>query len=180
MNRRYEDIADEYFSWLSSIVCSDRRPRHLSYDRLLERLHNTTFRYILPRDENSAAWGLNLRYRFAIAHGYGEEGEIGGPCSVLEMMIALAIYCEESIMDNPAIGDRTGQWFWEMIVNLGLGSMTDLQFDSDYVDDVLDRFLDRRYAPNGQGGLFTIRHCQCDLREVEIWYQLCWYLDTIA
>ena len=37
----------------------------------------------------------------------------------------------------------------------------------------------REYAPDGRGGLFTIRNCEEDLRKVEIWYQLCWYLDTI-
>ena len=39
------------------------------------------------------------------------------------MMIALAIRCEEHIMDDPDAGDRTGQWFWSMLVSLGLGSM---------------------------------------------------------
>lgn len=43
------------------------------------------------------------------------------PCSVLEMIIALAIRLEEHIMDDPDIGNRTGQWFWDMIVSLGLG-----------------------------------------------------------
>lgn len=177
---RSRSIPNEYFGWLCELIGADDQPGHLTYDRLLARLHDTTFRYSIPRDRNCAAWGVNLRYRFAINHGYGEEGEIDGPCSVLEMMVALATRCEENIMDNPAYGDRTGQWFWDMIVNLGLGSMTDNHFDSEYVDDVLDRFLDRRYAPNGRGGLFTIRSCEFDLRKVEIWYQLCWYLDTIT
>ena len=101
------------------------------------------------------------------------------PCSVLEMMVALAIRCEESIMDNPVYGDRTGQWFWNMIVSLGLGSMTDEMYDRDYVDNIVDRFLDRDYSPDGRGGLFTIRNCEYDLRDVEITHQLYWYLDTI-
>jgi hypothetical protein len=95
------------------------------------------------------------------------------------MMIALAIRCED-FMDNPSIGDRMPQWFWGMITSLGLGSMTDDNFDRDYIDDVIDVFLDRNYAPNGKGGLFTIRNCKDDLRYVEIWYQLCWYLNSIA
>lgn len=178
MTRR--DIANEYFEWMCGLVDDPGRPRYISYEKLLRRLHETEFRYIMPRDENLAIWGMNLRYRFATTHGYGREGEIDGPCSVLEMMVDLAVRCEESIMNNPEIGDRTGQWFWEMIVNLGLGYMTDSRFDIDYVDDVLERFLDRRYEPDGRGGLFTIRNCGCDLRKVEIWYQFCWYLDTIT
>jgi hypothetical protein len=94
------------------------------------------------------------------------------------MMVALASECEET-MDDPNVGDRTGQWFWGMIVNLGLGSMADYNFDYDYVDGVIQRFLNREYEPNGRGGLFTIRNCTEDLRTVEIWSQLCWYLGTI-
>lgn len=105
---------------------------------------------------------------------------LDGPCSILEMMIALAIRCEETIMDDTSRGDRTSQWFWEMIVSLGLGSMSDDRFAPDIVDDILDRFLNREYEPNGKGGLFTIKNCEYDLRDVEIWYQLCWYLDSIT
>ena len=83
-------------------------------------------------------------------------------------------------MNNPQIGDRTGQWFWNMVVSLGLGDQMDNRYDKRYVEDTLRCFLDRRYKPNGQGGLFTIRNCDRDLRKVEIFHQLCWYLGTIA
>ena len=80
-------------------------------------------------------------------------------------------------MDNPTFGDRTGQWFWDMVRNLGLMNMTDDRFDEGHVRKVIDIFLDRKYEPDGQGGLFKIRHCRRDFREVEIWCQLNWYLD---
>jgi hypothetical protein len=95
------------------------------------------------------------------------------------MMVALAIRAEET-MDDPNVGDRTSQWFWHMITSLGLGPMTDNQFDRIQVIDILERFMDRHYAANGKGGLFYIRNHDRDLREVEIWYQLCWYLDSIT
>ena len=110
----------------------------------------------------------------------GEYINRNAPCSVLEMMVALAIRCEETIMDNPAYGDRTAQWFWGMIRTLGLYSMTDDRFDQEYVDMVIDRFLNRDYEPNGEGGLFKINNCKYDLRKIEIWYQLCWYLDRFV
>lgn len=175
------DILDEYFEWLFGLVSDNRPTKHISFRKLLVRLHDTIFTYSIPKDQNRAEDGMSLRYRFACAHPYIEDAELylDGPCSMLEMMIALAIRCEE-IMDNPDVGDRTGQWFWSMVVSLGLGAMTDKQFDRNLVDDILADFLRHNYEPNGRGGLFTIRRCNRDLRDVEIWVQLCWYLDSIC
>lgn len=175
-------ISIEYFEWLYGLVCGQVRSRSL-YRRLLTRLHETRFRYPLTRDKNRAEDGKDLRYRFANLQGYDVPStiaDLGGPCSVLEMMIALAIRCEECIMDDTAYGNRTTQWFWNMITNMGLGPMTDDMFDDTIVNSIIQRFLDRDYEPDGKGGLFRIRDCDVDLRDVEIWYQLCWYLDTIT
>jgi hypothetical protein len=129
-------------------------------------------------DANRAAKGMDLRWRFVLRTDNRDLYEyLDGPCSVLEMMIALAITCEENIMDDPRVGDRTGQWFWSMIYNLGLKHMTDDNFDEEYVAEVIDRFLNREYEPDGRGGLFRIKNCAYDLRHVEIFHQLCWYLD---
>ena len=57
--------------------------------------------------------------------------------------------------------------------------MSDDMFDKKYATYVINRFLNREYESNGKGGLFTINNCDEDLRNVEIWYQLCWYLDSI-
>lgn len=163
------------------IVCGENHPESLSYRKLLAVLHNTEFVYSIPKDENRAEDGLSLRYRFALLKGDGDLAEcLTGPCSIFEMMVALSIRCEENIMDDPSVGDRTAQWFWEMIANLGLNSMTDDRYDRRFVEDVISRFLDRDYEPDGKGGLFRVRNCRRDLRTVEIWYQLCWYLDSIT
>ena len=175
-----DNINAQYFNWLCNIIGSERCFGYVSFNKLLERLHDITFTYCLPRDGNRAENGVSLRYEFALAEGYPDVPEcLDGPCSVLEMMVALAIRCE-GIMDDPTVGDRTGQWFWRMVTNLGLGAMIDDKFDSDFVDDVILKFLNREYEPDGKGGLFRIRNCEFDLRDVEIWHQLCWYLDTIV
>lgn len=178
-------ISDEYFDWLVDLMCADRFPSYISYNRLFAHLHSTRFTYLIPMDENRASDGIDLRRRFALYQGYEDEAYdmvidmLSGPCSVLEMMIALAIRCEENIMDDPSIGDRTQQWFWVMITNLGLNSMTDDRFDPLYVRNAVDILLNREYEPDGRGGLFTIRDCRVDLRRVEIWHQLCKYLDSL-
>lgn len=179
------DINNEYFSWLYDCVCGDMYPSTVSFKKLLRHLHEKEFRYLISNDENIAEHGIGLRHRYAsdnLPMYIGDDilSIIDGPCSVLEMMVALAIDCEEHIMDDPEYGDRTRQWFWRMITNLGLGGVTDGRYDRYYVDDIVERFLDRDYEPDGQGGLFRIRGCDCDLRGVEIWHQLCWYLDSIT
>lgn len=179
------DLLNYYFEWLYRLVCKHSYSEATSYRKLLMHLHSTAFRYSIPKDEDRAGEGVNLRWRFICEHNFPGSpssllDELEGPCSVLEMMVALAIYCEEHIMDDPGVGDRTGQWFWGMVVNLGLGSMSDDRFDRQYVEDVITRFLDRNYDPDGKGGLFRIRNCKHDLRRVEIFYQLCWYLNSIS
>ena len=179
MQERYRE---EYFNWLSDLVCRHRYSQRISYEKLLSKLHGTVFRYSIPKDRNRAEDGKDMRLRFADDQSNIEDMEkyLTGPCSILEMMVALSVRCEENIMDDPNIGDRTAQWFWGMVGNLGLGTMNDARFDEAYVDRVLRTFLNREYDADGRGGLFTVRDCEYDMRNVEIWYQLCWYLDSIS
>ena len=177
----FDRLEREYFEWLLDTVCGNRFSKEISYRKLLTKLYNTEFTYSIPKDRHRANDGINLRYRYSFLADCPEIlNYLISPCNVLEMMIALAIRCEEDIMHDTAMGNRTGQWFWGMVISLGLGSMYDEQYDVDYVEQILDVFLNREYEPNGRGGLFTIRNCKKDLRDVEIWYQMCWYLDTFT
>lgn len=178
------ELNNSYFDWMYQLVCGDRRySRGRRYRKLLYHLHDIDFSYMLPMDGNRAEDGVNLRYRFGYENAYDEHAIASylddRPCSVLEMLVALAIRCEEHIMDDPDIGDRTGQWFWNMIRNLRLDSMDDVNYDEDRVETIVIRFLNREYGRNGEGGLFTVHNTTRDLRSVEIWYQMCWYLDDI-
>lgn len=163
-----------YFDWMCNIICDKKYLNWDSYHTLLDYLYNRDFYYIVDMDSNREAAGIDLRYRFA----YETNREYtmvasyldNKPCSILEMITALIIRCEEMI------GYQNGQWFCDMIHSLGLESMTDDNFDIAYVDEVIDRFLNRQYSRNGKGGLFTVTTHGQDLRQVEIWCQMCWYL----
>lgn len=178
-------IINEYFEWMVNIVCGKRFSGKMTYKKLLSCLHMIPFRCVMRSDENRAADGVDLRWRFAVETGRENQNTwirdcLEGPCSVLEMLVALSIRTEETIMDNPALGDRTGQWFWGMIATLGLGAMNDNEFDKRVVENTVNTFLDRQYDSDGAGGLFRIRGIDVDLTEVDIWTQLCWYLDSIS
>lgn len=181
MTRR--ELNNEYFAWMCQLVCTTGYSKHSPHRLLLRRLHEWDFTYTHPMDGNRAEDGVNLRYRFGYENSY-DNAMIAAyldnsDCSVLEMMVALAIKCEE-IMKDSEIGDRTGYWFWKMIESLDLGDMDDLRYDECYTDYVIERLLDREYGRDGKGGLFTIKNCDRDLRSVEIWYQALWYLQKIA
>lgn len=176
-------LENEYFEWVCELINADPYHPKCHYRKLLTCLHKTEFIFTLEMDGNRSADGIDLRYRFGYEHDH-ERSMIdtylsARACSVLEMMVALAMRCEEHIMDDPDEGDRTGQWFWGMIKNLGLDGMNDLLFNKRHVDNSLSIFLNRGFKRNGEGGLFTVNNCKEDLRNCEIWYQMCWYLDRI-
>lgn len=130
-------------------------------------------------DENRYRDGIDLRYRFGYERGvdhrlinlyFADE-----PCSMLEMMVALCLRCEEQIMSDEEEGNRTGEWFDHMMDSLGL---TEVVYEKEAYD-ILSRFINHEYEPDGKSGLFTIPNCEKDMRTAEIWYQAMWYLDEV-
>lgn len=177
------EVKQRYFQWICKAVCGRDSHKRLYYKQLLRRLHETPFHYTIGMDGNRAADGVNLRYRFgsekhydyAMIATYLDDRE----CSVLEMMAALAIRCEEHIMEDYDLGNRTSKWFWTMIESLGLMPMSDEQFDENYFSACMERFMNREFDRDGRGGLFTVPNCRRDMRTTEIWYQMAAYLEFI-
>lgn len=178
-----DELTEEYIDWMVRLVNPVTDTEFL-YKNLFYKLYSIPFTYVLPMDSNRASDAENLRYTFGYRCAVNKD-DIAvyldrRPGSVLEMMVALADRCEEQIMSDPEYGDRTYVWFWNMIDSLGLSAMRDdLYFDERKVEEIIDRFLSRNYEPDGRGGLFTIPNCTRDLRDSEIWTQLCWYLDYL-
>lgn len=142
----------------------------ISYNKLLYKLFNTKFIVVIPLDKH------RISDVFALRSEYGITTDI--PCSVLEILIALAIRGEEQIMYDRDVGNRIGQWFWEMIGNMGLGHMTDEHYDEDYCNDILRRFNYHDYTSDGLGCAFrSAKHP--DLRDEELWYQMNYHFDDI-
>lgn len=171
-------ISEGYFHWLCDLIAVDNIA---NYSNLLNTLYKTDFNYIMERDANRYEDGIELRYRFGYENDISEHiiaSELDySQCSILEMMVALAIKCE-GIADNPEFGNRTPIWFWGMIENLGLLPYSDDRYDALAVTNIINRFLNRNYEKNGKGGLFTVKNHTDDMRYVEIWFQAMWYLNN--
>lgn len=173
---RHDEMAHDYYRWLLDKV-HWRDYGH--YERVLLYLFSREFYWVVDMDRNRAEDGLELRETFAMEQGHPFffwRGYLPEYCTVLEMMVALAVDCEERIMGDPDLGDRTHIWFWIMMNKLGLDGMTDSRFDENRAYLIVDRMLNRTFSKNGAGGLFGKLSHEGDMREVEWWYQLNYYL----
>lgn len=176
----HNDLQRAYFDWMYRLAISEMESD--SYRELLYFLDRVTFVPVLRMDENRAQDGEDLRYRFGYENRH-LDSEIGPlldcrPCSILEMMVALCLRMD-AMMFTPVQDIRTSYWFKEMLTSLRLSHMTDDRFDLSIAEKAISRFLSRRYAKNGRGGLFTISSPNRDMRTAEIWYQMNWYLDEV-
>lgn len=171
------ELHDRFYNWIISKVY---RPE---YDSLFRALWNAEFVAVMELDNNRLYDGIDLRYRFATENNIPlslVDIELDYECcSVLEMMVALALRIEETIMSDDDYGDRTSTWFWMMVKSLGLYYCTNENFQDEFVNSTISRFINRDYDSNGNGGLFTVSRPDRDLRYVEIWYQMCMFLDDI-
>lgn len=177
-------MREDYKNWLLNLTyswCLD----HGSYIKLMEYLYSQPFYSIYPNDRNRASDGIEMRFRFienceGLQYTYHDVYKyLTHDCNVLEMMTALAKRCEEHIMGDPEIGDKSAAWFWEMICSMGLQSMTDENFDILKVEKKVTNMLDHNYKKDGTGGLFTVKNPNLDMRYAEIWYQMNWYLSEL-
>ena len=161
-----------YFAWLVQKIATAELG--MRYSLLLYQLWHTDFYYYIPRDENRMWDGLNLRKQFEMEGNepFNEEK----PCSVLEMMVALAIRCDDQIMWDDNHGSRASDWFFIMIDNMGLIGMKDPYYDENHVRFVVDRMMQHLNYDNGHGGLFYTKDPGYDIKNQEIWFQMCKFI----
>lgn len=172
------EVINEYFQWLCDLVYINQKKE--SYWILAKTLYEREYYWSVPNDDNRGMDGKRLQEEFADEVGYLFTYDvIDRPCSVFEMLIALAIRVDD-IMAEPGRGNRTAKWFWEILGNLGLDKYTDADFvdlhGTARVNHIINIVLERSYKKNGEGGLFPLKKPKKDQRKVEIWYQMCAYL----
>jgi len=166
-------MREEYFYYICQLVDAPDE-----YDSLLKFLYGRPFTYTIPMDANREADGIELRYRF----GYDENipssliaSELDNKeCSVLEMMAALTLRVCQIIDDS---NEEMGNIFGAMIRSLGLAGQVNSRFNELYCMARIEAFLKRDYLPDGKGGIVTLIEPPRDLRGVELWDQVLWWLN---
>lgn len=120
-----------------------------------------------PMDENRATDGLELRSDFEYETGDYLDKSSGliPQCTMFEMLAALAIRCENQLMRNSLVGDRTSKWFFEFLNNLGV---LDGKLD---VEEACDLFFD------GRLDLFPLKTKGIKQKNEQIWKQLMAYIN---
>lgn len=173
-------IEQEYFNWLCKKVHG--YPKNTD---LLRWLHQTEFVPKLVMDENRCKDGVELRHLFSSLNQallWGESRRVihdlyCKPCSMLEMMVAVAISFEDIMADDEQC-DRTHVWFWEMVHALGLSNLSPGNDSRKFFNEKMRIFMAREYEPDGHGGLFIVRN-HGDIRQAEIWMQALWHMNDI-
>ena len=164
-----------YFSWLLDLIKGNY------YEKLMSTLYKTDFDPDPESLDNNRAcdgfrlrdrWNFETRGRYPIKHG---------PCTFLEMLIALSIRLDGDILYESRFGDRHLDWFWMFIDNMELTDATNEHWNMHWVRFVRNRCLNilkKRYKEDGTGGLFIVKeHPEADLRACDIWRQMIWWVD---
>lgn len=169
--------SNEYLEWVYDCATNDEEIKE-KYRDLFDYLRTIPFRYsnCCPLDENLLGYAKNLKYDFAYYHGIPykdvENGEYDDS-SVFVVLFALAEHCRDHTDQNVPIS----YWFSLFIYNLGLmGQTAPYKIDYEYVNERVNKFLDRQYEPDGYGGIFYVPECETDMRVTPIWYQFQTYL----
>lgn len=145
------------------------------YTKLAKYLFNKEYYWIVIFDDDRETDALDFRKEYFEYFGM-KDPMIMKHASVLEVLVALATNCEDDLMHEVEYGDRTAEWFWMMINNLGLGRFDDDHFDEKKVDMIVEKWLARAYSKDGKGGLFPLRFCKIDQTVTDLWSQLQYYL----
>lgn len=169
--RKNETPETNYLRWL----CDDV---NLDYD--LYRDVASTMLYFVFNDsvENdiNRTWDA-IANREDFEHEYDVDLDLHDDdhCGVLEMMVVLARRAAD-IMYESEDEDQTDYYFWLMFKNLGLDKFRGARYDHQKVAQILQIFNNREYDDYGNGGLFKVNVPPDDIRTVEIWSQMNWYL----
>jgi len=170
-----------YFEWLSTLVFPTKEERK-GHSGMLALLHQYNFIFDKknhPLDENRLQDGIYLRtiflQRMDVSQVIFSDEEISiwlchRPCSCLEMICSLANRISNDIMADYENPDTIAYWAQLMLSNLHILDSTNDDYNAlQYIGHSITNFMERKYAKNGDGGLFILRDPTVDARTMDIW-----------
>ena len=148
-------IETSYFQWLCTIIHADSFEK--SYYLLCGELFKYPFWVKVQRDINRANDGLGLRNEYFEEVGIDNNGSLSEDCSMLELFIGIAKRMNDELMTEDS-GDKTHEYFWEMMRNLELDEFDDEKFgeipvlviesdDTQYLPELFARVLPKYWTP---------------------------------
>lgn len=170
-DRNYSSASiSKYIHWVLKDKLSLTDKEVKKYQYLVSALTNVEFVWRHPMDENRAEDGLELRDDFEYETGEYLDKSSGlmGPCTFFEMLAALAIRCENQLMRNLSMGDRTSKWFFEFLDNLDL---LDENLRENEIIDIAEDFMD------GNIDMFPLKNKGIVQKNEQIWKQLAAYIN---
>lgn len=171
-----EELWDDYLEFL---IWRCQIQKLTRFGRLFEILHHVDFEWELERDENRESDGVDLRDEYDIPDGFDEKTEeafYARRCSVLEMLIGLAIRVDDEFIGDPA-EEHPEIFFMEMIENLGLDKFKGNRYTESDVIKIVNRWMHRDFERNGRGSPFPVKKSRRDQRKLEIWDQMNTYIS---
>ena len=160
-----------YVRWVmkDKLNMKDREIR--DYLGVCMTLSDIEYVWIHPMDENRAMDGLELRSDFEYETGEYLDKSSGllPKCTFFEMLAALSIKCENQLMRNLSIGDRTSKWFFEFLDNLGV--------ENDISDLEIDKIVEDFMVGKGKNTMFPLKKRGINQKNEQIWKQMGAYLN---
>ena len=165
-------MTTSYYNWLVSKVGGER-----NYSKLLRFLFKEDFTWSsdVPMDNSREEDGYELRFIYFDENRKRIDVLQDKNCSVLEMLIALAVRVDRDIVGVPGEA-HPEKLFWDMLNNAGLLIFDDSRFDENAVYSIIDNILRRNYSPAGYGGFFPLNRAYQDQRMVPLWDQMNQYI----
>lgn len=145
-----------YFEWLLDQIECD--------EQLGQELDAITYRWHFLLDENRSAGGLELRKVYGLEYSVNLDDVRTGPCSVLEMFVALSMRFSENA-DIPV-----PKAFHEMIGNLQKVNSNSLQV-------TIEEWMDGNFSSDGYGSPFILKNYTRDTRNLDTWTLMTIYIS---
>lgn len=175
----HDILWENYGSWLLTEMGFKKR----GYSSMIKQLHYTEFVWSIPLDENRAGDGMKYRAEYIKTFGGNLTDDqvkllSEQPCSVLEMLVGLAIRCDAEYIGDPK-SPRPDLLFWEMCCNLGLDEFKNRGFSHKKCEKqllILHNWMGKNHKYNGEGTIFPVKNPANDHRKLEIWRQMMEYI----